>query len=321
MKGEAGGTTRFGVMATALKKLSYSYLMLTPPYVALLCRTFVTLEGLLADDPEMAAEFNIYEAALPYAISRVLSPRTRRGQETLRATLLQDRKSLFSSLFREHGGSGRKFKWKRSARVNWKALGDLLASSESDGVAAKPASSGSSDGDFGASKGVQRRLLRTTEGAALRRFLYDLDIFKELDRFLLSRDARPLRHKVIDDLAARLARDGSLHRSSNKEARKDWGPRSGAASDDWGEWQEDDPYFIPQALMKTSKQAWRVVLWHQLQKSLWPPWRLPYRGTVGTAKLLGASIVLGFRVMIKARKPKRTKAVATPAAEPGGPRL
>ena len=41
-------------MAVALKKLSDRYLMLTPPFIALLCRTFITLEGLLADDPKMA---------------------------------------------------------------------------------------------------------------------------------------------------------------------------------------------------------------------------------------------------------------------------
>ena len=41
-------------MAVALKKLSDRYLMLTPPFIALLCRTFITLEGLLADDPKMS---------------------------------------------------------------------------------------------------------------------------------------------------------------------------------------------------------------------------------------------------------------------------
>eukprot|EP00913_Durusdinium_trenchii_P015684 g14739.t1 len=56
---EADGQSRFGAMAVALKKLSDRYLMLTPPFIALLCRTFITLEGLLADDPKMAEAYNV----------------------------------------------------------------------------------------------------------------------------------------------------------------------------------------------------------------------------------------------------------------------
>ena len=51
---EEDGQSRFGAMAVALKKLSDRYLMLTPPFIALLCRTFITLEGLMADDPKMS---------------------------------------------------------------------------------------------------------------------------------------------------------------------------------------------------------------------------------------------------------------------------
>ena len=85
---EAGGQSRFGAMAVALKKLSDRYLMLTPPFIALLCRTFITLEGLLADDPALVESYNVYQKSLPFAISRLLSPRTRKGCRALRGTLL-----------------------------------------------------------------------------------------------------------------------------------------------------------------------------------------------------------------------------------------
>eukprot|EP00449_Zooxanthella_nutricula_P053479 CAMPEP_0198560680 /NCGR_PEP_ID=MMETSP1462-20131121/94294_1 /TAXON_ID=1333877 /ORGANISM="Brandtodinium nutriculum, Strain RCC3387" /LENGTH=48 /DNA_ID= /DNA_START= /DNA_END= /DNA_ORIENTATION= len=48
-------------MATGLEKVSWKYLMLTPSYIVLITRTFMTLEGLAERvDPG----FNIYEAAL-----------------------------------------------------------------------------------------------------------------------------------------------------------------------------------------------------------------------------------------------------------------
>jgi len=180
MMKEVGGTTRFGSMATALKTLSRRYMMLTPPYVALLCRTFITLEGLLGDDPQLAKEFNIYEVALPFAIGRVLSPRTRRGQAALRTTLLRDAQRHAHD--RRRGGKA----------VNWSALVELLGASEASTSDVEGHARREKD-SFGAAEGVQRRLLRTSEGAALCRFLYDLDLFSELDRFLLSSDARPLR--------------------------------------------------------------------------------------------------------------------------------
>ena len=85
---EAGGQSRFGAMAVALKKLSDRYLMLTPPFIALLCRTFITLEGLLGDDPALVESYNVYQKSLPFAVSRILSPRTKKGCKALRATLL-----------------------------------------------------------------------------------------------------------------------------------------------------------------------------------------------------------------------------------------
>ena len=54
-----GASSRFGALATVLNQvLAPSWKMFTPPYILLLIRTFLTLEGIAARvDPE----FNIYE--------------------------------------------------------------------------------------------------------------------------------------------------------------------------------------------------------------------------------------------------------------------
>eukprot|EP00964_Phaeocystis_antarctica_P144049 scaffold109744_cov51-Phaeocystis_antarctica.AAC.1 len=64
--------------------MGYSWQMYTPPYIILLIRTFLTLEGIAGKvDPE----FNIYEVALPWAVQRALSPLTQDGIDTLRSSL------------------------------------------------------------------------------------------------------------------------------------------------------------------------------------------------------------------------------------------
>merc|ERR1711862_171238 len=57
MQTTEGGVSRFGALATVLnKKISPTWLVFTPPYVLLLIRTFLTLEGMAASiDPD----FNI----------------------------------------------------------------------------------------------------------------------------------------------------------------------------------------------------------------------------------------------------------------------
>eukprot|EP00437_Effrenium_voratum_P046032 CAMPEP_0181516602 /NCGR_PEP_ID=MMETSP1110-20121109/64210_1 /TAXON_ID=174948 /ORGANISM="Symbiodinium sp., Strain CCMP421" /LENGTH=261 /DNA_ID=CAMNT_0023646727 /DNA_START=80 /DNA_END=862 /DNA_ORIENTATION=+ len=180
---EAGGQSRFGAMAVALKKLSDRYLMLTPPFIALLCRTFITLEGLLGDDPALVESYNVYQKSLPFAISRLLSPRTRKGCRALRATLLDGAQA-------SQGGA---------TIPNWSSLSTLL-------TAGSQTEADAEDGlldfaDLGAEAAVQRRLLRTAEGAALRRVLFDIDIFEACRSFLTSPDAAPLRAAAIGSLA------------------------------------------------------------------------------------------------------------------------
>lgn len=73
MESVPGGTSRFGALASVLIDMGNTWRFYSPPYVILLIRTFVTLEGIAG---QVDANFNIYEVALPWAIQRALSPST-----------------------------------------------------------------------------------------------------------------------------------------------------------------------------------------------------------------------------------------------------
>mmetsp|Transcript_35285 Transcript_35285/g.64550 ORF Transcript_35285/g.64550 Transcript_35285/m.64550 type:complete len:844 (-) Transcript_35285:93-2624(-) len=283
VRSETGGTSRFGSMATALKKMSNDYVMLTPPYVALLCRTFITLEGLLGDDPELAAQFNIYKVALPFALQRVLSPRTRKGVAALESVLLQARP-------------------RKPPLPNWPSLAALLASGGGSGEDAAEEKTK----EYGGMEGVARRLLRTSEGSALRRLLYSVDLFEAVLLLLTCRSALPVRNFLEDALAERWSAA-----STRKEIRPKLGPRAAAASAEWGEWNEEDPFMLPETSRRTSRTAWRIVLRRQLRYSMFPPWRLPLRLSIGSARIALASVRLAFRAWrAAARKRRQAKAKA-----------
>ena len=130
--------------------------MLTPPFIALLCRTFITLEGLLAEDELMASSYNVYETSLPFAVCRLLSPRTLKGQRELRSSFLKP----------------------NSSQVDFKSLGTLAEQGEPG--AAQPAQR--LRFDLGTARAVQRRLLLTAEGTALRRICFQVDAFEATRR-------------------------------------------------------------------------------------------------------------------------------------------
>lgn len=65
--------------------------MLTPDYVVLMTRTFVTLEGIAASyDPS----FNIYTTALPITLRRLVSPSTKEARANLRNNVLTEKGEL-----------------------------------------------------------------------------------------------------------------------------------------------------------------------------------------------------------------------------------
>lgn len=151
---EEGGQSRFGALATGLAKLSANFKFLTPPYIILLIRTFLTLEGIAEKaDPN----FNIYTASLPYAIRRAMAPSTPEGQKAMRETFLNESNEL---------------RWDRIEELV------LVDSTDEDDVTDEAETNGAENSDvFGdsqalmaqRSKEVVGRLLGSTEGTALRR--------------------------------------------------------------------------------------------------------------------------------------------------------
>jgi len=77
----------FGDLFADLTAMAYNYRFTVPPYYVLIMRSFVTLEGVAKRADPL---FNMYEAALPYAVYRTLSPQTRNGEQALREVLLNE---------------------------------------------------------------------------------------------------------------------------------------------------------------------------------------------------------------------------------------
>jgi len=188
MRGEEGGTSRFGALATVLNNLSEKWYMATPPYVLLLIRTFLTLEGIAGRvDPN----FNIYEMAMPWAIRRTLSPATRDGIDVLRSSLLmEDGRIQWSRLLEFVDGA---------TAASEK---DESAPSDESGKVAPPADTSTESAKAAAMNSAVVTLLGSPEGSVLRRLIQDVDSVDLVSR-LLSKDAKPLRKQAIVALAAK----------------------------------------------------------------------------------------------------------------------
>lgn len=289
LESEADGQSRFGAMAVALKKLSDRYLMLTPPFIALLCRTFITLEGLLAEDPKMAEEYNVYQTSLPFAICRLLSPRTRKGAVDLRTSFLKE----------------------ESSEVNWSSLSALVTAGSGNSASSSSGATQEEIGhfDLGTAAAVQRRLLLTAEGIALRRLCFEVDAFQACRGFLTCKDAAPLREAAMSSLAeawaTRRRRQGGLGARGSPDS---FGPRAAAAARGWGMWRPTEPVSLPPSMQDHARRAWRIVARRQVQRSLWPLWRLPLRTAMLLIQVLPASVLLLLRARARAWRLKKSKA-------------
>lgn len=191
MRTTEGGVSQFGALATVLnKEISPRWLVFTPPYVILLTRTFLTLEGIARTvDPD----FNIYEMAMPWAVRRTLSPSTQKGIDVFRSTLLTEKN-----------------------RIQWQRLLDLTQVSKERNASPAPAvdqiqvseikQANQAERD-GAKKAAMEdavgTLLGSSEGKALRRVLKDLDSADFVSR-LSSRDGRPLLQLAVGQLSFHL---------------------------------------------------------------------------------------------------------------------
>ena len=186
---EEGGQSRFGALATGLAKLSANFKFLTPPYIILLIRTFLTLEGIAEKaDPN----FNIYTAALPYAIRRAMAPSTPEGQKAMRETFLNE-----------------------SGELRWDRIEELVLVDDStdeeeppSDTSGEPSEEDSVFGDSQAlmaqrSKEVVGRLLGSTEGVALRRVAVTADT-EQIITYLSGPQGTALRAKSVKMLSRAL---------------------------------------------------------------------------------------------------------------------
>lgn len=162
----------FGDLLEVFAKLSSNYKFICPPYAILLGRTFATLEGICAKaDPD----FNVYEAALPYAVRRGLAPTTPHGATSLRATLLTERGS---------------FQWARfQATLAMADMGDR----PTRGTATDPV-------------GVVAGVLATPEGRVLRGILADVDTV-DVVRHIASTQGKALRDSTAQAMSAKMGQN------------------------------------------------------------------------------------------------------------------
>lgn len=177
-----GGASQFGALATVLNRdISPRWLCFTPPYVILLCRTFLTLEGIARTvDPD----FNIYEISMPWAVRRTLSPNTEKGRTVFRSTLLtQDNKIQWTRLYNLASQNMVNDSTTSSPTI---ANANSEAQLQRQRDAAKKA----------AMEDAVGTLLGSSEGKALRRILKDLD-GPDLVKRLSSREARPLLKTIM----------------------------------------------------------------------------------------------------------------------------
>ena len=166
--------------------------MYTPPYIILLIRTFLTLEGIAA---QVDKGFNIYEVSLPWAVQRALSPATPKGVGALRSSLLTPQNQLQWGRINDLIAQATHAEPNETAeeRVGAARVADAAEGGEGDkGTAADASShlgSGTSSGRALSTLGV---LLGSPEGATLRRICKDVDSTEALMR-LASPEMRPIR--------------------------------------------------------------------------------------------------------------------------------
>lgn len=185
-----GGTSRFGALATVLNScLSQKWKMQTPPYILLLIRTFLTLEGIAGRvDPD----FNIYEMAMPWAVRRSLSPSTVNGVATLRSTLLKDDDRIQWSRFLELVEQASEQEQQPDAKTSMKS--DSVSEAEPEEGASNKSSNDSAKA--AAMNDAVVTLLGSPEGVVLRGLLSDLDSVDFVAR-LLSKEAKAIRRKAV----------------------------------------------------------------------------------------------------------------------------
>ena len=204
-----GGGSRFGALSVVLGDMGFFWQMYTPPYIILLIRTFLTLEGIAGQvDPT----FNIYEVALPWAVERALSPATARAQATLRKSLLTDDhrfqwarvEALLEQQQAEAAAAAAAAASECALPEASSARARLMAAEADAALLIDPALAAAGAEAQAAQAATPldslTKVLGSPSGSTLRRIMRDLDSTSLLLK-LASPEARPVRRLVVQRLA------------------------------------------------------------------------------------------------------------------------
>jgi len=231
-----GGGSRFGAMSVVLGDMGFYWQMYTPPYIILLIRTFLTLEGIAGQvDPT----FNIYEVALPWALERALSPATARAQATLRRSLLTEDhrfqwarvETLLEQQQAEAAAAAAAAAASECALPEATSARARLMAGEADAALLIDPALAAAGAEAQAAQAATpldslTKVLGSPSGSTLRRIMRDLDSTSLLLK-LASPEARPVRRLVV----RRLADEMESRMESRRESAVAKGVRKGV-----GEW-------------------------------------------------------------------------------------
>ncbi|QDZ25358.1 UbiB-like protein kinase [Chloropicon primus] len=183
----------FGDLVACVQQMADNYKFLCPPYTILLVRTFATLEGLAA---KCDAEFNMYEACLPYAIRRGLAPTTRQGKKELRDTLINAKGEFAFENFQESLDLMRRMEEQLEQ-------GEAVAEGQAPDDEADPESTNITNAITGRAPEIVGSLVTAPEGSTIRKIMQEADTVAFVDK-VLSETTRDVQSKAISTLASSL---------------------------------------------------------------------------------------------------------------------
>eukprot|EP00793_Prasinoderma_coloniale_P001226 PRCOL_00004998-RA len=348
-----GGTSRFGALATVLGGLSGSYKFFTPPYIVLLCRTFLTLEVSARASPGCARmplttcppararpatasftpasqgiagkadpDFNIYEASLPFAVKRAFAPSTPAGEEALRNAFLEARASDVEGEFKYRLRTERILEALGAESED--AAGEAAEGAEGGGEAAA-AAGGASGGDAVAQqRGIDtmKGLVGERRGAALRKVAYDACPV-EFSEWISGKEASVARRKAVHMLAEVMAEQFPKRVSAAKAAAGAGDGAAEAATEEAADkavkrGRESWPVSPAAARMKqrseaNSRRVMRTILGDKLR-------RMVRGGPAGLLALVRLSWV-GLTVMLRAAFLVATRGISDTVKAAASPKV
>lgn len=310
MKTTEGGMSRFGALATVLnKKISPNWLVFTPPYVLLLIRTFLTLEGIAAQvDPD----FNIYEMSLPWVVRRSLSPSTKKGMKVLRSTILKPDNKIQWERIMELMEMQKAASEASNEESSSPSPSAVIPAETTDSAAKTPSFAAATTDEEreqkrerfaaaqqGAMKDAVGTLLGSTNGKALRSVLRDLDT-PDLIWKLGSAEGRPIlkmgTEKALNNLFS------SKSKSNSDETASSSTIPAAADQENYRPVSEECRALRDRQARRT-KQITSWLLRSHIKRCL-----LHLKGIVGIARLGVSTLQIAFSILLKKAFRKLLKA-------------